>query len=405
MALNRRVVITGMGILTAHGIGKEMNWEKIKSGASSIAEIKSFDASKYRGRYGGELQEFSSTPLYNLKSKRLDRASHLLIHTTREALADANLINDIKDKTVLLSLGTTLGGMLSGEAFHREVIQKGLSRARLSLLSDYLAHKQAINLFKEFKLKGDFFVFSNACASGANAIGYAFNSIRSGSYNIAICGGYDTMSEFTLAGFNSLMAVAPNLCRPFDKNREGLVLGEGAGIMILEELSHAIKRNANIFGEIIGYGESSDAYHITSPEPSGMSAARAIKTALLDAGNPKVDYISAHGTGTKYNDAMEANAIKAVFGDKTKEIPVSSIKPMVGHLLGGAGAVEAIVSLLAINYKTIPSNINYKTHDPECALNIVKQTAESDIKTVLSNSFGFGGSNAAIIIREYPWPE
>ncbi|MBI5026560.1 MAG: beta-ketoacyl-[acyl-carrier-protein] synthase family protein [Nitrospirae bacterium] len=403
--MNRRVVVTGMGIITAHGAGKKINWEKTKAGVSSIGEITSFDTSKYRGKCGGEAKEFVTTTVNNLKKTRLDRASHLLIHATKEALLDTNIIGSIKDIFVLLSVGTTLGGMLSGEAFHKEVIGRGLKMARLSLLSDYLAHNQAINLFKEFGLKGDFLVFSNACASGTNAIGYAFNSIRSGNYDLAICGGYDTMSEFTFAGFNSLMAVTPGLCKPFDKNRDGLVLGEGAGIMVLEELEHALKRNVRIFGEIVGYGESSDAYHMTSPEPTGMSAADAIKKALVDAGNPQIEYINAHGTGTKYNDVMEAKAIKIIFGDYGKSIPVSSIKPMIGHLLGGAGAVEAIVSLLSVIHKELPPNINYQTPDPECALNIVKEAVKSDIKNVLSNSFGFGGSNASIVIRKYPWEE
>lgn len=404
-ALRKRVVATGMGIITVHGIGKKINWQKIRSGVSGINEITSFDASRYRGKYGGEAREFVTAAVNNLKKTRLDRASYLVIHAIRCALTEANIFNNIKKQSVLLSLGTTLGGMLSGEAFHKEVIEKGLKMARLSLLSDYLAHSQAINIFKEFGLKGDFLVFSDACASGASAIGYAFNSIRAGDYNIAVCGGYDTMSEFTFAGFNSLMAVTSELCRPFDKNRDGLVLGEGAGIIILEELGHALKRNARIFGEIAGYGESSDAYHITSPEPTGMSAAFAIKKALLGAGNPKIDYINAHGTGTKYNDAMEANAIRIIFGDDGKSIPVSSIKPMIGHLLGGSGAVEAIVSLLSVIHKELPPNINYQTPDPEFELNVVKEAVKSDIKNVLSNSFGFGGSNASLIIREYQWEE
>jgi len=250
-------------------------------------------------------------------------------------------------------------------------------------------------------LRGDFLVFSNACASGTNAVGHAFNSIRYGKYDMAICGGYDTISEFTFAGFNSLMAITTSLCRPFDKRRDGLILGEGAGILILEELEHALKRTTQICGEIVGYGESSDAYHITSPEPSGRMASIAIKKAWSDAGNPVIDYINAHGTGTKYNDIMETNAIKTAIGDSAREIPVSSTKPMIGHLLGGAGAVEAIISLLSINYKTLPPNINYDTPDPECALNIVTKAERHDIRTVLSNSFGFGGSNASIIIREY----
>lgn len=399
--MNRRVVVTGIGIITAHGIGKESNWTKIISGISSIRKITSFDSSKYRGKHGGEAKEFSTTFLHNLRNKRLDRASHLLIHTAREALSDACIIDGVKNIPILLSLGTTLGGMLSGEIFHREVIKKGLNKARLSLVSDYYAHCQAINLFQELELRGDFLVFSNACASGTNAVGHAFNSIRYGKYDMAICGGYDTISEFTFAGFNSLMAITTSLCRPFDKRRDGLILGEGAGILILEELEHALKRTTQICGEIVGYGESSDAYHITSPEPSGRMASIAIKKAWSDAGNPVIDYINAHGTGTKYNDIMETNAIKTAIGDSAREIPVSSTKPMIGHLLGGAGAVEAIISLLSINYKTLPPNINYDTPDPECALNIVTKAERHDIRTVLSNSFGFGGSNASIIIREY----
>lgn len=401
VALMRRVVITGIGIITAHGIGKEINWKKIKAGISSIGEITSFDASKYRGKYGGEAKEFVSAKIKNLKKTRLDRASHLLISSTHEAISDANAVDVIKNTRVLLSIGTTLGGMLSGEKFHKEFIKKG--RVKLSLVSDYLAHCQAVNLFKEFELKGDFLVFSNACASGTNAIGHAFNRIRSGEYEVAICGGYDTMSEFTFAGFNSLMAVTPTLCRPFDKNRDGLVLGEGAGIVILEELGHVIKRNARIIGEIAGYGESSDAYHMTAPEPSGRIAAQAIKKALSDAGYPEINYINAHGTGTKYNDMMESKAIKMVFGDKAKGIPVSSIKPMIGHLLGGAGAVEVIISLLSITNKTLPPNINYEISDPDCDLNIIKKATNYDAKAVLSNSFGFGGSNASVILREYSW--
>ncbi len=393
--------MTGIGIITAHGIGKESNWTKTVSGISSISKIASFDSSKYKCKHGGEAKEFHTAFLHNLKKKRLDRASHLLIHATREALLDAHIIDAVKDIPILLSVGTTLGGMLSGEIFHKEVIEKGLNKARLSLVSDYYAHCQAINLFQELELKGDFSVFSNACASGTNAVGHAFNSIRYGKYDMAICGGYDTISEFTFAGFNSLMAITPSLCSPFDKRRDGLILGEGAGILILEELEHALKRTTQICGEIVGYGESSDAYHITSPEPSGRMASIAIKKAWSDAGNPVIDYINAHGTGTKYNDIMETNAIKTAIGDSAREIPVSSTKPMIGHLLGGAGAVEAIISLLSINYKTLPPNINYDTPDPECDLYIVTKAARHDIKTVLSNSFGFGGSNASLLIREY----
>lgn len=402
--MKRRVVVTGIGIISALGAGKEPNRAKIFAGISGIDEITSFDAKKYRGKRGGEAREFSTAHLNTLDAKRLDRASHLLIQAAHEALTDAGISDAIKDRPVLLSLGTTLGGMLSGERFHREVLEKGLERSRPSLLADYLAHSQAINLFKEFGLRGDFRVLSNACASGTNAIGHAFNSLRCGEYDIALCGGYDTMSEFTFAGFNSLMAVTPHLCRPFDKNRDGLVLGEGAGILILEEMGNAVKRGATILGEVIGYGESSDAYHMTSPDPSGKGAAAAITRALEDAGQPAIDYINAHGTGTHLNDAMESRAIALAFGEQTPEIPVSSVKPLIGHLLGAAGAVEAIVSLLAIGHKSLPPNINFETPDPECALNISTEPGmQYDVKSALSNSFGFGGLNASIIFREYIW--
>ena len=209
------------------------------------------------------------------------------------------------------------------------------------------------------------------------------------------------MCEFTFAGFNSLMALSPSLCRPFDRNRDGLVLGEGAGVLILEEAGHAIRRNAKILGEAAGYGESSDAYHMTAPEPSGRSAALAITRAWNSAGNPAIDYINAHGTGTKYNDAMETNAILSALGEKAGDIPVSSTKSMVGHILGGAGAVEAVICLLAIIHKTLPPTLNYDNSDPECGLNIIGRAAGHNVRTALSNSFGFGGSNATLILKEY----
>jgi 3-oxoacyl-[acyl-carrier-protein] synthase II len=390
-----------MGIITACGTGPEDNWSAMAAGLSGIKEIETFDASKYRGRFGGEAHGFTPPAVERLKKVRLDRSTLMLIHTVRQALVQANAIDEIQREDILVSLGTTLGGMLSGQAFHREVIQKGLDRARVSLVSDYLAHYQPVNIIREFGLRGDSVTFSNACASGTNAIGHAYRSISRGEYGMAVCGGSDTMSEFTFAGFNALMAVSPSFCRPFDKNRDGLVLGEGAGIMVLEELQHALSRGADILAEVAGYGESADAYHMTSPDPTGKQASVAINNALRDAGHPEIDYINAHGTGTRFNDVMETAAIRRSFGDRAGTIPVSSIKPMIGHILGGAGAVEAIVSILAIRNKMLPPNLNYETPDHECDINIVTKTAGCNVKTVLSNSFGFGGANASIILREY----
>jgi len=401
MGLNRRVVVTGMGILTACGTGTEENWSAMASGSSSIKEIESFDASRYRGKYGGEIRGFVPPAVERLKKVRLDRASLILIQAVRQALLQAGVVESIQREDVLVSLGTTLGGMLSGQAFHTEVIRRGISRARVSLISDYLAHYQPVNIIREFGLKGDTVSFSNACASGANAVGYGYRRIRGGEYSTALCGGYDTMSEFTFAGFNALLAVSPGLCRPFDKNRDGLVLGEGAGVLVLEELQHALDRGAEIYAEIAGYGESADAYHVTSPDPSGKQAANAIQNALKDARNPDIDYINAHGTGTVLNDVMEAAAIRRSFGESTGDIPVSSIKPMIGHILGGAGAVEAILSIMAIRNKRLPPNLNYEVPDDACGLQVVKESVSWNIKTVLSNSFGFGGANASLILKEY----
>lgn len=398
--MNNRVVVTGMGIITALGVGKEKNISGILEGKDAIKEVKSFDAAGYRGKTGGEARDFvfSKRPA-RLKPARLDRATKFLLTAIDESLSEADIANSLPQDTCLM-LGTTLGGMLSGIKYHKEIILG--KKAHPSLLTDYLAHFQPIHIAEEYGLDSPPFIISNACASGTNAIGFAFNEIKRGNAEIVVAGGYDTMCEFTFAGFNSLQAVTQTICRPFDKNRNGLVLGEGAGIMVLEEMEHAVSRSARCIAEIIGYGESGDAYHITSPDPTGSGASLAISRAMSRAGIEAgdVDYINAHGTGTLYNDAMEAKAILNIFGDKGKNIPVSSIKSMIGHLLGGAGAVEAIITVIAMNEGVLPPNINYMTPDPDCHLNIVNcPRQQASIKVALSNSFGFGGVNAALVFK------
>lgn len=389
-----------MGIITALGVGKKENISGILEGKNAIKKIASFDVSGYRGKTGGEISDFNfSKKLKQLKPSRLDRATKLLLTSIDEAVAEAGLLNRLPSNTPII-LGTTLGGMLSGEAYHRNIVSG--KKAKPSLLLDYLAHYQAIHIAEEYGLGSAAFTISNACASGTNAIGLAYNEIRAGNAEIALAGGYDTMCEFTFAGFNSLQAVTQTLCRPFDKNRDGLVLGEGVGIIVLEEMSRAVSRNANIIAEIIGYGESSDAFHITRPEPNGDGAGLAISRALASAGigASDIDYINAHGTGTPYNDAMEAKAIQKIFGNASQNIPVSSTKSMIGHLLGGAGAVEAVITVMAMNKGVLPPNINYQTSDPDCPLNIVDKSGQpASIKRAVSNSFGFGGANAAIIFQ------
>lgn len=400
--MKRRVVITGIGIITGLGVGKDVNWKNMIDGKSSVAEITSFDTSRYQGKKGSEIKLLELPSMKHLNPERIDRATILLIIAIKEALEEAGFGEDKRQQIpVLLSLGTTLGGMLSGETFHKAVLDKGLRRAPLSLIMDYLAHCQARKIFKEFGLIGDYLVISDACASGTNAIGNAYRRISHGEFDMAICGGYDTMSEFTFSGFNSLMAVTPTVCRPFDRDRDGLVLGEAAGIMVLEALDFAKQRGARILCEIAGYGCSSDAYHMTGPDTSGRYAAEAIYKAWHEAGLVEIDYINAHGTATRYNDLMEARAINIVFNEKAKKIPVSSIKPLIGHTLGAAGAIEAIVSVLSILYNQIPPNINLKNPDPECPINVVNQPQHKEVKTSMSNSFGFGGANASIVFREF----
>ncbi len=402
-SMKKRVVITGMGIITAFGEGKKKNLDGLKNGKNCIEKISSFDTVQYRGKTGGEIRDFVfNLPLKILRPSRLDRATHFLLTAFVEATADAGLSENIDEETIIV-IGTTLGGMMSGEKFFEECLAKGFSRAKPSLLLDYLPYYQGIRLIEEYDLNAEIVIISNACASGTNAIGYAFDRVRSGEVELAVSAGYDTMCEFTFGGFNSLMAITPDLCRPFDKNRDGLVLGEGVGVLIMEELDHALSRKAAIAGEIIGYGESSDAFHITRPDPAGKGAAVAMKRALEDA-NIKpgdVEYINAHGTATPYNDAAEAKAINDVFSSHALEIPVSSIKPMIGHLLGGAGTVEAIATILAMNNNFLPVNLNYNTLDAECALNVISCPTQKAVRTAISNSFGFSGVNATLVIQKY----
>jgi len=401
--MNRRVAITGMGIVTAHGAGKAVNWGKTISGESGMRPITLFDTAGYRTKTAGQLADLPAAPWKRLRRSRMDRASNLLYHALSEALEESGLSHVAWGSSLpIVALGTTLGGMASGERYHAMFVRKGPSLARASSLWDHLAHCQPVHLMQEFSIPGTPRVFSNACASGANAVGYGFGAVRAGQAEVAFCGGYDPLCEFVFAGFHSLQALTPELCRPFDKNRSGLAIGEGAGILVLEGWDRAESRGARILGEIIGYGESNDAFHMTRPDPDGKAAALAVRRALDDAGlTPEaVDYVNAHGTGTPFNDASETAALIHVLGSRATEVPVSSTKSMIGHLLGGAGAVEGVLTVLALKAKWLPPNANYETPDPECHLRIVRKAERADRLTVaLSNSFGFGGANAALVFQ------
>lgn len=400
--MKKRVVITGIGLLTPLGRGLPSNEEALRKGWTGIGPIKSFDTSRYKSCLGAEVND---SFLEQDFCEYADRASKLLLTVCRDALKSSALeISEEKGIESQIILGTTLGGMLSGQEYHRNLLLGKNKEKRSVVLRDSLACHQAPYIAERLNLIGEALVINNACASGLSAIGCAFNRIRSGNAAIVIAGGYDTMSDFTHAGFSSLELVTSEKCQPFDKNRRGLVLGEGAGVLVLEEMSQALSRGAHIFSEIIGYGQSTDAFHITKPDPEAQGAARAIAMAITDAGilPEEIDYVNAHGTGTVANDSMEAKALHLALGEHGGKVPVSSTKPMTGHLLGGAGSVEAIFSIISINGNIIPESLNYETPDPECALNIVTGgSKELELKTVLSNSFGFGGSNSSVLIKKF----
>ena len=401
--MTRRVAITGMGIVTSHGIGKAVNWRKTLAGESSIRPITLFDTTAYRTKSAGQLADLPLAPWRRIRMSRVDRASHILYHAVAEALEESGLTAaDWDVSQAVAALGTTLGGMASGEQYHRAYVQEGPARARPSRVVDHLAHAQPLHVMEEFSLGGVPRVFSNACASGANAVGYGFDLVRSGRGDLALCGGYDPLCEFAFAGFHSLQALTGELCRPFDRRRSGLAIGEGAGVFLLEAWDRARARGARILGEVLGYGESNDAFHMTRPDPDGKSAALAVRRALQDAGAApeNVGYVNAHGTGTPFNDASETASLLAALGPRAREIPVSSSKSMIGHLLGGAGAVEGILTVLALQTGWLPPNVNYETPDPQCDLRIVRAATRADgVRVALSNSFGFGGANAVLVFR------
>jgi 3-oxoacyl-[acyl-carrier-protein] synthase II len=392
-----------MGIVTCYGIGTSATWGRILAGEPGIRPITLFDTTDYRVTRAGEFTELPVAPWRRFRATRMDRASNLLHHALAGALDGLDMpASATVPVPPMVALGTTLGGMTSGERYHGMYLRKGAPRARPSLVVGHLAQAQVLQIMDEFSLPGVPRVFLNACTSSANAIGHAFRAVRGGRAQVALCGGYDALCVFGFTGFHSLQALTTDVCRPFDRNRDGLSIGEGAGILLLESWDRAQARGAPILGEIVGYGESTDAFHMTRPEPEGRMAALAIQAAIRDAGisAAEVDYVNAHGTGTPFNDRSETAALVAAMGERAYTIPVSSTKAMIGHLLGGAGAAEAILTVLALREAWLPPNANYQTPDPDCALRIVRQAERpTRMRYALSNSFGFGGANATLAFR------
>lgn len=403
-----RVVITGMGTVNALAGNTEAFARSLREGACGIGPITLFDTVGYRTRNGAEIRNLNPRDLLPrpFSLKRMSRADVLAMAATLEAVKDAGLfpVPDGLREDAGVVIGAGAGGKLEGENFFRAYLAGGGKHAPFSRLSSLYGAASADHIASHLGLLGPKTSFMTACSSGATAVGFAGDLIRRGMAPVVIAGGVEPLCRTTYASFNALQAVDPDFCRPFDRNRQGLSLGEASAILVLESLRHAQDRGAKIYGELLGYGVTGDAYHMTTPDVEGSGAARAMAAALADAGvaAEAVDYINAHGTATPANDRMETKAIKAVFGKRAYRIPVSSTKSMTGHTLGASGALEAIVSVLAIHHRFIPPTIHLRDPDPACDLDYVPSVMRREAPhVVLSNSFAFGGNNTSVVFGTY----
>jgi 3-oxoacyl-[acyl-carrier-protein] synthase II len=400
-----RVVITGAGIVSALGVGWKINSEGFRAGKKAFRPVMLFDVSRQRAKIAAEIDlpsELPPTKLSENTSRRLDRATKMLLHAAHEAWAQSGW-EPMENLPVVL--GTTSGEMSLGEKYLQQaLVTPSVKKRQPTRIVHYQVQQQGLNLCSAFGFQGPITTISNACASGANAIGHAFEMLRGGRAEKVLTGGYDTLCQLTFAGFDSLQALSPTPCRPFDAQRDGLTLGEGAAVLTLETLAHAKKRGAEILGEIIGYGATTDTHHLTQPHPEGNAAFAAMTAACACAkiSPEQIDYVNAHGTATPQNDATESAAINRWAGARAKTLPVSSTKSGIGHLLGGAGAVEAVVCLMALRGQFLPPQTSLNKIDPACRFQIVHEPVDKKIEIALSNSFGFGGANATLIFRRWP---
>lgn len=409
--MDKRVVITGLGAITPIGKNVEENWNSIKEKKCGIDEITLFNTENFKTKLAAEVKKYDALEYFDAKqAKRLDRYSQFAIIAAREAVKSSEISKENTDfNRVGIFVSSGIGGLTTIQEQCRIDTEKGNKRVSPMFIPMSIANMAAGNIAIEFGFKGESMSILTACASSTHAIGEAYKTIKLGLEDVVIAGGAEaSICEVGIAGFENMKALSFETDKnkasiPFDKRRNGFVMGEGAGIVVLEELEHAKRRNANIYGEIIGFGATTDAYHITSPCPDGEGGARAMQRALDDAkiSANEVDYINAHGTSTHLNDLTETLAIKKVFGNNT-DVMVSSTKGNTGHLLGAAGAVEAIICTKAMEEGIVPPNINYKEKDEECDLNlVVGDSKKENLNIVLSNSLGFGGHNACIAIKKF----
>ena len=392
-----RVAVTAAGIVSPLGFGLSETLDSLREARDCITRVTRFSVAECRCKTAGQVPDdrlLEGRHRTN-RTQRLHRASHMMIRALREGLAQRPGF-----EPELTVIGTTSGGMSYGEDYYRSLCRNGSLRHSPTWVANYTAQKPVIDAQEAFEISAPCQIIANACASGTNAIGHAFECVRSGRYERVLTGGYDALSELVFVGFDSLQASTAEKCRPFDRDRTGMALGEGAAVLALENLDVARESGTAILAEIIGYGISTDNFHMTQPNPSGIGPHQAMERALQSAriSADKIDYINAHGTATPFNDAAEGKAVSELFD----RVPISSTKGMMGHSLGAAGAIEAVICLLALKHQFVPPNINFRVPDHGVDLNIVANAARHmALGTVLSNSFGFGGTNASIVIQKF----
>jgi len=405
-----KIVVTGIGMVTPVGVGCREVWEALIAGRSGIGEVESFDTGKYRVHRGAEIRGFDPAPWFRkVEAESVGRAACLAVAAARLALADAGLDGavgsdgDVPAERAGVTMGTTSGEPLEVERFDDLYVAGQLDRVDARFMTIYPCHTIAATVAAEVGFAGLNTMIPAACAAGNYAVAHAFDQLRAGRADVMLAGGADSFSRITYTGFARLGAIAPEVCRPFDKNRQGMLPGEGAAVLVLEPLALALARGARIYAEVAGYGLSCDAHHMTATHPDGDGPARAMGHALADAGlePDAVSYVSAHGTGTPTNDKLETKALHRVFGERGRRVPVSSIKSMIGHTMGAASAIESAVCALAVADDRVPPTMNFQEPDPECEVDCVPNVARAlRVEVAMNNAYAFGGNNASVIFRK-----
>ena len=403
MTQNRRVLITGMGAVTSIGAGLSEFWRNLLAGTCGIGPFSLFDSSSYRTQTAAQIREIPDGFLTPSERRRMSRADRMGVAAAREAIDASGLDLSREDPTRLgVILGGGTSGLIDSEAFY-ELHLRG-RKARPSKILNHLPDSITDRVAQRFGLLGIKSTITTACSSSANAMGYAYDVIAAGLADVVLTGGSDVLARLTYGGFNALRSVDPEPCRPFDRERKGLSIGEAAGILVFEDEGHARRRGAPVVAEFRGYGVTSDAYHMPAPDPSGAAGGRTLRAALANAGlnAEDVDYVNAHGTATPQNDSAETAALKAALGERARKIPISSIKSMIGHCLCASGAIEAVATALTVRDGKVPPTIHYENPDPACDLDYVPNTARDvRVDVALSNSFAFGGNSSVVVLARY----